>query len=178
MAAAAAGLAWSVLDWTSSSHSHSTMLGMITGAVAGLAAVTPAAGFVDPMGAVAIGTGVVGGLLRRRHRPQGPSRNTTTPWTPSASTGSGGDVGRLSRWASGPPRAVNPAGADGLFHGNAALLWTQSKAVIVTAGYSFVASLLLLKLVDALLGLRVSEENERIGLDLTEHSEAAYTLMD
>ena len=78
-------------------------------------------------------------------------------------------------WAN---KSVNPAGADGLFYGNAAQFFIQAKTVIVTIGYSFIVSLMLLKLVDLLIGLRVSEQDERIGLDLTEHREAAYTLLD
>jgi Amt family ammonium transporter len=91
--------------------------------------------------------------------------------------GVGGIWGALATglWAT---KSVNPAGADGLFYGNATQLFIQAKAVIVTIGYSFIVSLVLLKLVDLLIGLRVSEQNERIGLDLTEHREAAYTLLD
>jgi ammonium transporter, Amt family len=91
--------------------------------------------------------------------------------------GVGGMWGALATglWAT---KAVNPAGADGLFYGNPAQFLIQAKAVACTVIYSFVASVVLLKFVDAIVGLRVTEENERIGLDLTEHSEAAYTLLD
>jgi Amt family ammonium transporter len=78
-------------------------------------------------------------------------------------------------WAT---KAVNPAGADGLFYGQSSQVLIQLKAVGITAVYSFAASFVLLKLVDLLVGLRVTEENEQIGLDLTEHREVAYTLID
>jgi Amt family ammonium transporter len=74
--------------------------------------------------------------------------------------------------------AVNSAGADGLAYGNAAQLWIQAKAVLITLAYSYFATFILLKLTDVLLGLRVSKEEERIGLDLTQHREAGYTLLE
>ncbi len=67
---------------------------------------------------------------------------------------------------------------DGLLYGNPALLWIQIKAVIVTVVYSFVIGIVLLKVVDAVMKLRVGEHEERVGLDLTQHREAAYTLID
>jgi Amt family ammonium transporter len=75
-------------------------------------------------------------------------------------------------------KAVNPAGADGLIHGNASLLGVQLAATAVTMVYSFVMSWILLKGVDLVLGLRVSEHDERVGLDLTQHREAGYTIVD
>ena len=73
---------------------------------------------------------------------------------------------------------MNAAGADGLFHGNPLQFWIQIKATVLTAAFSFVASFALLWLVDKALGLRVSDQDERIGLDLTQHRETAYTLLD
>ena len=78
-------------------------------------------------------------------------------------------------WAT---KAVNPAGANGLFYGNPGQLAIQMKATAGTALYSLRQLWLLLKLVDALVGLRVSEQEERIGLDLTQHRESAYTVME
>ena len=174
MAGAAAGLAWAILDVFS--NGHSTMLGMITGAVAGLAAVTPAAGFVDPMGAIAIGIGssviCYGAVTFLKAK-----LNYDDSLDAFGVHGIGGVWGSLAvgLWAT---KAVNPAGADGLLHGNPGQFLIQFKAVAITVVYSFVGSYLLLKLVDVLVGLRVTEENERIGLDLTEHREVAYTLID
>jgi len=75
-------------------------------------------------------------------------------------------------------KAVNSAGADGLFYGNAPQLMIQIKAVLITAIYSFVVSFILLKVIDMIMGLRVDDQSERIGLDLTEHKEAAYTTLE
>jgi Amt family ammonium transporter len=90
--------------------------------------------------------------------------------------GVGGMVGALltGLWAT---TEVNPAGANGLFHGGPNLLLWQLVAMAACAAYSFALSYGLLKLVDKVLGLRVSEEKEKIGLDLTQHSESAYTLV-
>jgi ammonium transporter, Amt family len=174
IAAATAGLAWALLDWVF--NKHPTMLGTITGAVAGLVAITPAAGFVNPMGAVGIGVTVsmICYVFVAWVKPKAGYDDSLDAF---GVHGVGGIWGAVATglWAT---KSVNAAGADGLFYGNAGLLGVQIKAVLVTAVYSFVVSWILLKLVDWALGLRVSEQNERIGLDLTEHREAAYTLLD
>jgi len=174
IAGAAAGVTWALLDWMK--HKRPTTLGMITGMIAGLAAVTPASGFVTPMGAICIGIGA--GII---------------PWFAVTYVkallgyddsldafgvhGIGGIWGVIATglFAS---KAVNPAGADGLLYGNPGLLWIQLKAVAVTLVYSFVVGFALLKLVDAFLKVRVGEHEERVGLDLTMHREAAYTVID
>jgi Amt family ammonium transporter len=69
---------------------------------------------------------------------------------------------------------VNAAGANGLFYGNPLQLLVQATAVVASIGFSFIGSTILLKVTDALVGLRVMDESEQIGLDLTEHEEAAY----
>ena len=174
VAAAAAGLTWALLDWKF--NAHPTMLGMITGAVAGLVAITPAAGFVGPMDAICIGIGVsvicyfFVAVIK-------PKLGYDDSLDAFGVHGVGGIWGALATglWAS---KAVNPAGADGLFYGNPALVWIQLKAVVVTVVYSFVVSIVLLKAVDLVFGLRVSEQDERIGLDLTQHREAGYTLLE
>ncbi len=174
IAAAVAGLTWAVLDWFI--NAHPTMLGMITGAVAGLVAITPAAGFVTPLGALGIGVGVslicyfsVAFVKVRL--------GYDDSLDAFGVHGVGGIWGALATglWAT---QSVNSAGANGLFYGNPALFLVQAKTVLITIVFSFVGTFLLLKLVDRVLGLRVSESNERIGLDLTEHREAAYTLLD
>jgi Amt family ammonium transporter len=90
--------------------------------------------------------------------------------------GIGGMIGAFATglWAT---KALNPAGANGLFHGNAHQLLVQFVALLASAAYSFVLSFGLLKLVDKVIGLRVSDDMERIGLDLTQHKESAYTQM-
>ncbi len=174
IAAATAGLAWAMCDWVF--NSRPTMLGAITGAVAGLVAITPAAGFVDPMGAIAIGLGVTGccyfavAFLKVK-------LGYDDALDAFGVHGIGGIWGAIATglWAT---KAVNPAGADGLFYGNPAQLMIQVKATVITIVYSFVATMVLLKFVDALVGLRVTEQEERIGLDLTQHREAGYTVLD
>ena len=91
--------------------------------------------------------------------------------------GVGGIWGALATglWAA---KAVNPAGNNGLFYGNPGLFLIQLKAVAVTIVYSFIVSFVLLRIVDAVIGLRVSEDEERIGLDLTQHHESSYTMLD
>jgi Amt family ammonium transporter len=74
--------------------------------------------------------------------------------------------------------SVNSAGANGLFYGNPAQFIIQLKAVAVTVAYSGIVSFVLLKLVDVVMGLRTSELSERIGLDLTDHRETGYTMLD
>lgn len=174
VAASAAGLTWALLDWKF--NSKPTMLGMITGAVAGLVAITPASGFVGVIDAIWIGAGasifcyIAVAFVK-----------TKLGYDDSLDAfgvhGVGGIWGALATglWAT---TSVNSAGANGLFYGNPALFWIQLKAVLVTVVYSFIVSFVLLKLVDAIFGLRVSVQDERVGLDLTQHRESAYTLME
>jgi Amt family ammonium transporter len=174
IAAAAAGLTWAILDWKF--NAHPTMLGMITGAVAGLVAITPAAGFVGAIDAIWVGVGVsvicyfAVAFLK-------PKLGYDDSLDAFGVHGIGGIWGALATglWAT---KAVNSAGADGLFYGNPAQFMVQLKAVLVTVVYSFVVTFILLKLVDAIMGLRVNEQDERIGLDLTQHREVGYTLLD
>jgi Amt family ammonium transporter len=174
IAAATAGLVWAMLDWLK--HKKPTTLGMITGTVAGLVAITPASGFVTPLGAIWIGAGA--GIF---------------PWiviTYIKSAlgyddsldafgvhGIGGTWGAIATgiWAT---KTVNSAGADGLLYGNPGQLWIQLKAVIVIMVYSFVVGFVLLKVVDIVVKLRVGIHEELVGLDLTQHRESAYTLID
>jgi len=173
-AGAAAGLTWALLDWIF--NERPTVLGMITGAVAGLAAVTPAAGYVNIWGALAIGV-VVSFLCYWA------VVFVKTKFSYDDSLDVFGVHGVGGTWGSiavglFATKAVNAAGADGLFFGNPAQLLIQMKAVAVTAGYSLVVTFGLLWVVDRLVGLRVSENEERIGLDLTQHREVGYTVLD
>lgn len=173
-AAAAAGLTWSLLDWKF--NKHATMLGMITGAVAGLVAITPAAGFVTPVDAIWIGIGVslicyfFVAIVK-------PKLGYDDSLDAFGVHGIGGIWGALATglWAN---KEVNSAGNNGLFYGNPELLLIQIKAVLVTVVYSFIVTFVLLKIVDAVFGVRVSEQEERIGLDLTQHREAGYTMLE
>jgi len=173
MAAAAAAVAWAALDWLTSKRP--TALGLISGAVAGLVAVTPASGYVTPLGAM--GIGALAGLVCYVSVVLVKNRlGYDDSLDAFGMHGVGGMLGALltGLWAT---KVINPAGADGAFHGDIKQLLLQFIAVVAVAAYSFVLSWGLLKLVDKLVGLRVSEQNENIGLDLTQHSESAYTLV-
>jgi len=173
-AAATAGLTWAAMDWLF--VARPTMLGMITGGVAGLVAITPASGFVTPLGAIGIGVavGVVCYLCVSFIKAKLGYDDSLDAF---GVHGVGGIVGAIATgfWAT---KAINPAGADGLFHGNPKQVLIQLLAVAITAVYSFVVSLVLLKVVNAVVPIRAAEQEERIGLDLTQHREVGYTLVD
>jgi Amt family ammonium transporter len=176
VAAAVAGLTWATLDWFF--HKKPTTLGMITGAVAGLVAITPAAGFVSPLGAIGIGVGagVIPWLCVTFVKNKFGYDDSLDAF---GVHGVGGIWGALATglWAN---KAVNSAvGHEGLFvAGDPAQLWIQVKAVAVSIVWSFVLSFILFKVVDKVIGLRVSDHEERVGLDLTQHKEAGYTVID
>ncbi len=174
IAAAAAGLTWAILDWKI--NNHPTMLGMITGAVGGLVAITPAAGFVGPMDAIWIGIGVsvicyfFVAIVKNKF-------GYDDSLDAFGVHGIGGIWGALATglWAN---KEINSAGNNGLFYGNPAQFMIQLKATVVTIVYSFVVTFVLLKVVQAVMGLKVAEQDERIGLDLTQHRESGYTMLD
>jgi ammonium transporter, Amt family len=174
MAGAVAGLTWCVLDWIK--FGRPTTLGMITGSVAGLAAVTPASGFVDLNGAlwIGIGSGIICWIAVTAFKAKYEYDDSLDAF---GVHGIGGIWGTIAAgiWAT---KAVNPNGVNGLLQGNPAQLWLQIKAVSIAAAYSFVVSLILFKLVDLVINLRVTEQEERVGLDLTQHREAGYTIID
>ncbi len=173
LGAAAAAEAWAGLEWIA--RRRPTALGVISGAVAGLVAITPAAGFVTPLGA--LGIGALAGVICYVSVVVVKGRlGYDDSLDAFGIHGVGGMTGALLTgfWATS---TVNPAGADGVFHGGGRLLVMQVAAVAVCAAYSFILSFGLLKLVDRLIGLRVDEHSENIGLDLTQHSESAYTVV-
>jgi Amt family ammonium transporter len=174
VATAAAGLAWAVMDLIK--NKHVTMLGLISGAVAGLVAITPAAGFVTPAGSIAIGVGagVICYLFVTVVKPRLGYDDALDAF---GVHGIGGIWGALATGLFATT-TVNAAGANGLFYGNPVLLWIQLKAVLVTLVYSGVVSYVLLKIVDKIIGLRAGEQAERIGLDLVDHRETGYTVLD
>ena len=174
VATAAAGLAWAVMDLIK--NKHVTMLGLISGAVAGLVAITPAAGFVTPGGSIAIGVGagVICYLFVTIVKPRLGYDDALDAF---GVHGIGGIWGALATGLFATT-TVNSAGANGLFYGNPVLLWIQLKAVLVTLVYSGVMSFVLLKIVDKIIGLRAGEQAERIGLDLVDHRETGYTVLD
>jgi Amt family ammonium transporter len=153
------------------SRGKPTVLGAASGAVAGLVAITPASGFVGPMSALIIGGGA--GFLCYNAC----NLKTTLGYDDSLDVvgvhGVGGTWGALATglFAS---KAINDAGNNGAFFGNPDLLRIQAVAIIGTWVLAFVGSLILLKLVDAVMGLRVHQEDEVVGLDLSQHNESAY----
>ena len=174
VATAVAGLAWAIMDVVF--NRRMTVLGLISGAVAGLVAITPAAGFVTVGGAMGIGlgAGVICYLFVTFVKEKLGYDDALDAFGVHCV---GGIWGALATglWAT---TAVNSAGANGLFYGNPAQFIIQLKAVAITVAYSGVVSFVLLKLVDAVIGLRATEQSERIGLDLTDHRETGYTVLD
>jgi Amt family ammonium transporter len=173
-AAAAGGLAWAVIEWIR--DKKPTSIGVATGVVAGLVAITPAAGFVGPVSAILIGAGssIIGFIGVAFLKPRFGYDDSLDAF---GVHGLGGIWGALATglFAS---KAVNPAGADGLFFGNAAQFGIQAVSVAVTIVYALIGTFVICKVVDAVIGLRVSAEEERIGLDLTQHHESGYTVLD
>ena len=174
VATAVAGLAWAIMDVVF--NRRMTVLGLISGAVAGLVAITPAAGFVTVGGAIGIGlgAGVICYLFVSFVKEKLGYDDALDAFGVHCV---GGIWGALATglWAT---TTVNSAGANGLFYGNPAQFVIQLKAVAITVAYSGVVSFALLKLVDLVIGLRAKEQSERIGLDLTDHRETGYTMLD
>lgn len=165
-AAAAAALVWMMLSWF---YRRPSVLGVATGAVVGLVAITPASGFVSPLSAIAIG-GIASVIsyymivLRMKIR-------VDESLDAFACHGIGGAWGSIATgiFAS---KAINPAGADGLLFGNPGLLWTQIFTVLITGGFAFIVTIILAKGIDVVIGLRVSENEEVVGLDISQHAES------
>jgi len=169
IATSGAALSWAVAEWIY--KGKSTTLGAASGAVAGLVAITPASGFVGPMPALLIG--LVAGILCYL----GVFSKNRFGYDDSLDVvgihGVGGTWGALATglFAS---KAINEAGENGLFWGNPGLLGVQVLAVAATWIYAFLMTLIILKILDWTMGLRVSEEEEEMGLDLSQHSETGY----
>jgi Amt family ammonium transporter len=169
IAAAAAMISWLLLEWIV--RGKPTALGAASGAVAGLVAITPAAGYVDAIPALIIGAMVspicFGAIQLKAKLGYDDSLDAF------GVHGVGGTWGALATglFAS---TAVNPAAANGLFFGNPKLLLIQAIAVAACAAYAMVGTFIIAKVLDMTLGLRVAEHEEVIGLDLTQHGEAGY----
>jgi ammonium transporter, Amt family len=169
VAAAMACLTWVGVSWLH--KGHASVIGAASGAVAGLVAITPASGYVDTSAALVIGL-VAGGicysaiLLRERLKVD----DALDVW---AVHGVGGTWGAIATgiFAS---TLVNPAGRDGLLRGNPSQVAIQLVAVAATWAFSGIATFIILKVIDVVIGLRVRREDEVLGLDLTQHGEVAY----
>jgi len=171
LATCAATLGWVFTEWLV--RGKPTTLGAASGAVAGLVAITPAAGFVGPMSGIIIG--LLAGVICYLAVLAKPKIGYDDALDVVGVHMVGGIWGALATglFAS---KAVNDAGADGLFFGNPAQFGIQAVAVLVTLVYSFVVSLILFKVLDAVMGLRVDTQEEIEGLDKVEHQEAGYSL--
>jgi Amt family ammonium transporter len=167
IAAAAGALAWMGASWIGGRPSS---IGMISGAIAGLGAITPAAGFVGPMAAIAIG--VVSGLLCYAALLFRLNKGLDESLDAWAIHGVGGLWGTL---ALGVFATAAIGGVTGLLGGNADQLILQIGGALAALLYTFVITLAIAKVVDRLMGLRVSEEEEYVGLDLAQHGESLNT---
>lgn len=169
LAAAAAALAWLAMDWIV--RDKPTVLGAASGAVAGLVAITPGSGFVGPGSAIIIG--VIGGILCSMACSLKPKLGYDDSLDVVGVHGVGGTWGALATglFAS---KAINPAGNDGLFFGNPGQLWVQIVSVAATWVLAVIGTYILLSIVKAVMGLRVEVDEERMGLDLSQHNERAY----
>ena len=170
IAAATAGLVWMLTEW--SHRGKPTLLGVVSGAVAGMATITPGAGYVSPLSAVLFG--IAGGTVCYAAIVWKGKFGYDDSLDVVGIHGVGGMVGVLATGLLAS-KVVNPAGADGLLSGNAAQLGIQALAAGVTVVFSFVGTYVLLKVVDGLVGLRVTPDEEATGLDLSQHNERAYS---
>jgi Amt family ammonium transporter len=169
-AAAAAALTWMVIEWLH--RGKPTVLGVASGAVTGLASITPGAGYVGPIAAMLIGA-TASSLCYLAIVWKGKLRYDDALDVVGIH-GVGGIVGMLATglFAS---KALNAAGADGLFFGNPGQFGLQVTAVLAAIVFSFIGTYVILKIVDGMTGLRVSAEEEALGLDLSQHNERAYS---
>ncbi len=169
IAAAAASLAWMALSWR---RSRPSVIEVATGAVVGLVAITPACGYVGVPAAIMIGTiaSIVAYYciqLRQRLKID----ESLDVWACHGMAGTWGAIA-TGLFAS---KAINPAGADGLFYGNPYLFYVQILSVLVAWGFSFVATYLIAQLIDKTRGLSVGIREEEVGLDISQHGEELYT---
>jgi Amt family ammonium transporter len=169
IAAAAAALSWMFVEWAQ--RGKPTILGAASGCVAGLVAITPASGFVGPLPSLVIGLGA-GALcyygVNFKHK-----FGFDDSLDAVGVHGVGGTFGALATglFAS---KAINAAGANGLFFGNASLLGIQAISIVAAAAYAFVVTWVILKVLSQTMGLRVDVEQEVEGLDLSQHGESGY----
>ena len=167
---AAAALSWMILEWAY--RGNPTVLGAASGAVAGLVAITPASGFVGPVSAIIIG--LVGGAVCYLAINLKSKFGYDDSLDVVGVHGVGGTWGALATGLFAC-KAINSAGNDGLFFGNFSLIGIQALSVVSAWIYSFVMTLIILKVLDWTMGLRVSEEHEINGLDISQHGEAGYS---
>jgi len=169
LAAAAGAVSWMLTDWVR--KGKPSAVGISVGAVCALAAVTPASGYVGPMPAIVIG--LAAGIVC----------NFVAGWRARTTLDDSLDVfachgagGMLGTFATGlfASTAINAAGPNGLFFGNPALVVAQLIGIVIVAGFAFVGSYALLRVINVFTPVRVSPKEEDAGLDMSQHGEAAY----
>lgn len=166
-AAAMGLLAWMTMSWIF--HKKPSLIGAASGAVAGLVAITPGAGFVEPMPALLIGLGAgVFSFLAVQGRTKWGLDDALDVWAVHGISGTWGAL------AVGIFATATLGGTEGLWHGNPMQFVIQLVSVIVTWVYAFVVTFVILKVIDMTMGLRVSPEDEQIGLDVSQHGELVY----
>ncbi|NLX10607.1 MAG: ammonium transporter [Chloroflexi bacterium] len=167
-AAASAGAVWMLLSWRDNKPS---VLGIVTGMVVGLVAITPAAGFVTPLAALVIGaTAAPISYYAIRLRQRSRLDESLDVW---ACHGMGGLWGALATGLFATT-SVNPAGADGLFYGNAEQFFIQAAAAGIVVVFSFGMTYIITQVLKVTIGLRVSTNEEEVGLDVSQHGEQVY----
>jgi len=170
IATAAATLSWVITEWIH--REKPTVLGAASGAVAGLVAITPASGFVGPIAAIIIGlfAGAVCYIAVSLKSKLGYDDSLDAVGI----HGVGGSLGALATGLFAT-KLINSAGNNGLFYGNASLIGIQAISVISSIAYCFIVTMIILKVLDITIGLRVSDDNEAEGLDLSQHGERSYS---
>ncbi len=168
--AVSATLIWVVIEWLH--RGKPTMFGAATGSIAGLATITPASGFVSPMSALIIGL-AAGAVCYAALNIKGKLGYDDS----LDAFGVHGIGGILGTFATGlfAQTLINPSGSNGLFFGGHHMFVSQMIAILITAIYSFTVTVIILKIIDKVIGLRVDEESEVNGLDISQHGESGYT---
>jgi Amt family ammonium transporter len=170
ISAVAATLMWVIIEWLH--RGKPTMFGAATGSIAGLATITPASGFVSPMSSLIIG--FAAGAVCYTALNMKNKLKYDDSLDAFGVHGIGGILGTLAVGLFAQT-LINPSGNNGLFFGNSKLLISQVIAILVTMIYSFVMTTIILKIIDKIIGLRIDEESEANGLDISQHGESGYT---
>ena len=170
IATGTAALSWMLTEWIH--RGKPTALGAVSGAVAGLVAITPASGFVGPLSSMIIG--LLAGVVCYGAVNLKPRFGYDDSLDVVGVHAVGGTLGALLTGFFAT-KLINSAGADGLFFGNPSQVGIQALSIVVAWVYAFVVSWILLKILDKTMGLRTSEEDESLGLDLSQHGEVGYT---
>jgi Amt family ammonium transporter len=173
-ATAAAGLTWAMIEWWH--NGTPSILGVATGVVAGLVAITPACGFVNPMNAIFIGM-IVALICYMAVAVIKAKLGYDDSLDAFGVHGVGGTWGTIATGIF-TEKAVNAAGANGLLFGNLHQFMIQGLLVLVTIPFAIIMTWIIFKIVDAVIGMRVEQNSEIVGLDLTQQSEAAYTVIE